>query len=211
MPRLRSRVRDSSPAPDFSGSRPSAVLSKSQNLYAACDAALHCTEAIELNPLPPSSQSFLENKRYQSCSFRLDILKASFCVALCLCSGKAAQAEWVEIASNATVNRTLYVDYASKKKNRKFVTIWAMYDDVKPRLINNKPSLSSIHEYQVDCNIASHQSMRRTFYEGPKGTGEQVGSSIDTSWVPVNPTTVAEAIYKVTLAQALIAAACAKD
>jgi hypothetical protein len=139
-------------------------------------------------------------------------LKASlFFVALCLLSSKAAQAEWVEIASNATVNKTLYIDPASKKKNRKSVTIWAMYDDAKPLLINNKPSLSSIHEYQVDCNIPSQQSMRRTFYEGPKGTGVQVGSSIDTNWVPIDPVTVAEAIYKVTLAQALIQAACSKD
>ena len=138
-------------------------------------------------------------------------LKALLCVALSVLSSTAAQAEWVEIASNATVNRTLYVDPASKKKDRKFVTIWAMYDDAKPVLIHNKPSLSSIHEYQVDCKISSHQSLRRTYYEGPKGTGVQVGSSIDTNWVPIYPTTVAEALYKVTLAQALIAAACSKD
>jgi hypothetical protein len=53
--------------------------------------------------------------------------------------------------------------------------------------------------------------MRRTFYEGPKGTAVEVGRSIDTNWVPINPTTVAEAIYKVTLAQALTQAACSKD
>lgn len=150
-------------------------------------------------------------KKHQNSLARQCALKASLCVALSLLSGTAAQAEWVEIASNATVNRTLYVDPASKKKDRKFVTIWAMYDDVKPLLINNKPSLSSIHEYQVDCKISSQQSLRRTFYEGPKGTGVQVGSSIDTNWVPIYPTTVAEALYKVTLAQALIAAACSKD
>jgi hypothetical protein len=153
----------------------------------------------------------IQNKKHQNSLLRQRALKALLCVALSFLSSTAAQAEWVEIASNATVNRSLYIDPASKKKDRKFVTIWAMYDDVKPLLINNKPSLSSIHEYQVDCNIPSHQSLRRTFYEGPKGTGVQVGSSIDTNWVPIYPTTVAEALYKVTLAQALIDAACSKD
>lgn len=139
------------------------------------------------------------------------LLLASLFLSFCLLTSTAAQAEWVEVASNALVNKTLYVDLTSKKKNRKFVTIWAMYDDVKPLLFNNKPYLSSIHEYQVDCSIPTQQSMRRTFYEGPRGTGVQVGSSIDTSWVPIDPTTVAEAIYKVTLAQALTQAACSKD
>lgn len=161
-------------------------------------------------PKPPFICS-TQYKKHQNSLLRQCALKALFCVALSLLSSTAAQAEWVEIASNATVNRSLYIDPASKKKDRKFVTIWAMYDDVKPLLIDNKPSLSSIHEYQVDCNIPSHQSLRRTFYEGPKGTGVQVGSSIDTNWVPIYPTTVAEALYKVTLAQALIAAACKKD
>lgn len=154
---------------------------------------------------------FAQYKKHQNSLSRQCALKASLCVALSLLSSTAAQAEWVEIASNALVNRTLYVDPTSKKKDRKFVTIWAMYDDAKPVLIHNKPSLSSIHEYQVDCNISSHQSLRRTYFEGPKGTGVQVGSSIDTNWVPIYPTTVAEALYKVTLAQALIAAACSKD
>ena len=136
---------------------------------------------------------------------------ASLFLSFCLLTSTAAQAEWVEVASNALVNKTLYVDLTSKKKNRKFVTIWAMYDDVKPLLFNNKPYLSSIHEYQIDCNIPTQQSMRRTFYEGQQGTGPQVGSSIDTNWVPIDPSTVAEAIYKVTLAQALTQAACSKD
>ena len=174
--------------------------------------ARHCTEAIELSPLPkPSYKHATQYKKPQKSSFLQCALKTSLFVALGLLSSKAVQAEWVEIASNATVNKTLYIDPSSKKKNKKFVTIWAMYDDAKPQLINNKPSLSSIHEYQVDCSISWQQSMRRTFYEGPKGTGIEVGSSIDTNWVPINPATVAEAIYKVTLSQALIQAACSKD
>ena len=163
-------------------------------------------------PCPKSpSTCLIQFKNFSNSLLRLCGLKALLCAALSLLGSTTAQAEWVEIASNATVNRTLYIDPASKKKARKFVTIWAMYDDVKPLLINGKPSLSSIHEYQVDCNLPSHQSMRRTFYEGPKGTGVQVGSSIDTNWVPIDPATVAEALYKVTLAQALMTAACSKD
>lgn len=159
----------------------------------------------------PFSRYPSKNKKYQSNWLRYSFRRASFFAALCLLSSPAAQAEWVEVASNATFNKTLYVDLTSKKKNKKFVTIWAMYDEAKPRLINNKASLSSIHEYQVDCNIPSQQSLRRTFYEGPKGTGVQVGSSIDTNWVPIDPVTVAEATYKVTLAQALTQAACSKN
>ena len=159
----------------------------------------------------PSYKYPTQRRKLQISLLRQCALKTSLLVALGLLSTKVVQAEWVEIASNATVNKTLYVDPSSKKKNRKFVTIWAMYDDAKPQLINNKPSLSSIHEYQVDCNISSQQSMRRTFYEGPKGTGLQVGSSIDTNWMPINPATVAEAIYKVTLSQALIQAACSTN
>jgi hypothetical protein len=165
-----------------------------------------------LSPLPKPSYTYpTQDKKPQKSLLPQRALTIVLFVALGLLSTKAARAEWVEIASNATVNKTLYIDPASKKKNRKFVTIWAMYDDAKPVLINNKPSLSSIHEYQVDCSIASHQSMRRTFYEGPKGTGVQVGTSIDTNWAPIHPATVAEALYKVTLGQALIAAACSKD
>jgi hypothetical protein len=174
--------------------------------------ALHCKKAIELSPLPKPFYNYPTQYKKPQKSARLQLaLKTSLFVALGLLNSKAVQAEWVEIASNASINKTLYVDPSSKKKNRKFVTIWAMYDNAKPLFINNKPSLSSIHEYQVDCNISSSQSLRRTFYEGPRGTGVEVGSSIDTNWVPINPTTVAEAIYKVTLSQALIQAACSKD
>ncbi len=162
-----------------------------------------------MSPLPHPSKKYLPNylKRFFG---RRALLTLGSVFFYCL-SGASARAEWVEIASNATVNRTLYIDPASKKKSRKFITIWAMYDDAKPLLINNKPSLSSIHEYQVDCNNQTQQSLRRTFYEGPKGTGPQVGSSIEPDWVPIDPGTVAQALYKVTLSQALIQAACAKD
>jgi hypothetical protein len=157
-------------------------------------------------PKPPLKH---DQQRVQLSLQRLPL--ASLLLSFCLLTSTAAKAEWIEIASSALVNKTLYVDLSSKKKNRKFVTIWAMYDDIKPLLFNNKPYLSSIHEYQVDCSIPTQQSMRRTFYEGPRGTGVQVGSSIDTNWVPLDPSTVAEAIYKVTLAQALTQAACSKE
>jgi hypothetical protein len=174
--------------------------------------AFHCTQAIELSYLSrPICQRPSQDKKDESSVLQHRPRRALFFVALCLLSSPAAQAEWIEVASNATFNKTLYVDLTSKKKNKKFVTIWAMYDEAKPRLINNKASLSSIHEYQVDCSIPSQQSLRRTFYEGPKGTGVQVGSSIDTNWVPIDPVTVAEATYKVTLAQALTQAACSKN
>jgi len=162
-----------------------------------------------LSPLPkPLSKHVKQHCKLQGQRLPLVV---SILFSLCLLTSTAVQAEWVEIASNALFNKTLYVDLSSKKKNKKFVTIWAMYDDVKPLLINNKPYLSSIHEYQVDCSIPTQQSMRATFYEGRRGTGLEAGMSIDTNWVPINPATVAEAIYKVTLAQALTQAACSKD
>ena len=162
-----------------------------------------------MSPLPKPPSKHDQQQHFELSGQRLPL--ALLCLAFCLLTSTAAQAEWVEIASNALINKTLYIDPSSKKKNRKFVTIWAMYDDVRPQLFNNKPYLSSIHEYQIDCNIPTQQSMRRTFYEGQQGTGPQVGSSIDTNWVPIDPSTVAEAIYKVTLAQALTQAACSKD
>jgi hypothetical protein len=131
--------------------------------------------------------------------------------AILLPACSTAQAEWLEIASNATVNKTLYVDAASKKKSKKFVLIAAMYDQAQPELFNDKAFLSSVHEYQVDCSAGTQMSLRRNFYAGPKATGPQIGSSNDTTWVPLEPATVAQAIYKVTLAQALLKAACAKD
>ena len=122
-------------------------------------------------------------------------------ITLLVLSSGPAYAEWVAVEKHYQVPglQTVYVDPDTIRKEGNLVTLWQLID-FKTMQGGRSPSRFSstkIHK-QFDCAEERFRLLALTDFWGNMGTGEPTDAYIDGgNWVPVEPGTVGQVLWKV--------------
>ena len=120
--------------------------------------------------------------------------KAILLLLLAAVSGSASAA-WVSFGQNNT--STVYYDPTTIRRTDDIVTMWALFDLKKPRMIDILPYLSSKVQYEYDCKKGSVRMLSSDLRSGNMGDGDLVYAvDIPGDWAPIAPDSVNEGLRK---------------
>ena len=121
--------------------------------------------------------------------------KAILVIILAVVTSNAAAA-WIEVdRDNVT---TIYADPATIRKAGNKVKMWTMADYRTPRVANGEQHMSSKSLHEYDCKESRFRDTYVVRHSNNMGGGAMVSNNpIPSSWVPIPPGTVGEALMEI--------------
>ena len=118
-------------------------------------------------------------------------------VLLLLMVSTSVFAEWTEVGRNK--KQTAYVDFGTIKKKGNKVKMWSLDDFNTIQKLENYRYMSSLGNYEYDCEEETVRMLDLHWYSGNMGQGEIVYSekNIKGETVSIVPRSIDEGLFKI--------------